>query len=141
MSEVETAVKAVAVLRCETAEYNADQLRVSGIKDVYLAYVYDASTGHQCCEITPSYCLHPVGVEIVLRDDKIADLEKHGLRKTYEDSLWEQFYGDLNMMDEIYVHCRVIENMTADRKKDLGDFDTLDDAIEHYEANPPCWRI
>lgn len=140
MSEAEAKVSAVAVIRDETSAYAADHLRVRGVQKIIVVYIYDANSATNCCEITPSHLLYPVDILVILREDKIQDLEKHGILRTYEAEMWEHFRVDLDLGIDIYVHCRWLDRLPACRKHVLGDFDSIEDAIEQYKANPHCWN-
>lgn len=119
----------------ETAYWNADVVEACG-GAIFQAYLYDANRVVHCCELTPSYELHPLyACAVTVVDDK-----------THEILLSNQEH------EVRYYHCRGIDRLPADHVYDAGEFlvdpydgyDALiEQQIENYRANvmleAPAW--
>lgn len=118
-----------AIVFDETRYWRDDIAARAGGK-IYQTYLFDASLGVHCCEITPSYELRPLYATPLAEDE--------------EGVLHEEIL--LAESDEIrYFHCRSVDSARPETVQDLGFFEidpdeTRDQAIErlidHYRGNP-----
>ncbi len=106
----------VRVLRIDETEYWTEL--PAGVPQVFGVYLYAADQVTHCCEITPSYALWDVGwdVPMMLGDESAEWLDEHRASP-----------------DVQYMHVRLVERMVSEP---FGDYETMDDAVEDYCANP-----
>lgn len=104
---------------------------------VFGVYLFDANRQVNCCEITPSYELHPVA------DYPLIDLDRTDDR-ALEDELREAGPSDI-----IYIHCNNLDRMRAECFHDFGEEEipsdeTWEDALERqldYARSNVCLEI
>ncbi|MGF6603989.1 hypothetical protein P3T23_008744 [Paraburkholderia sp. GAS448] len=117
----------------ETRYYSDDVLYLAG--KVFQVYAYDANRVTHCCEVTPSYQLHPVATQALNCPESEEEREK----------IDEMLRSELQ--DVIYMHCRTVEVMSdkyrrahhmIDRDLDETYDKQLESVLEHIRCNPPC---
>ena len=134
-------------IRINETEYFKDWLEkyTYGGK-IYGVYIYDANEHTYCCEVTPSYCLYPVGY--ALEWDSM-DLEEMAAKSGISTDELEEIE---NTIDEnvTYIHCGSIDRLPDTDKvlqcdysleSNSSDWDEtyrylLDKTEEHYRGNP-----
>ena len=79
-------------------------------------YLYTDEEATYCCELSPSYWLEACGFETEKYDE---DIEMNLIANLHESSH--------------YRHCRDVSKLS---KELFGDFDNIDEALEHFQANP-----
>lgn len=85
-------------------------------------YLFNPAEATYCAELTASYWLEAVGYDIEPVD---SDLDPW-----IDDDLHDDLMSDLSYSSH-YRHIRA----TPDSQP-FGEFETLEDAVEHYHANP-----
>ncbi|VVE35447.1 hypothetical protein [Pandoraea terrigena] len=116
----------------ETRYYSDDMRKLAG--KVFQVYAYDANRVTHCCEITPSYELHPVATQALDCPESDAEREKIGEMERSAPQ------------DVIYMHCRAVEVMSdkyrrahhvIERDLDESHDKQLESVLEHIRCNPP----
>lgn len=81
-------------------------------------YIFDPDAGTYCCELTPSYCMHPVYGTFMLKQDDAEDPTS-----VFHDS---ELLEDLDMrvsdslrVDCMYIHCSTIKALPHFETKDI----------------------
>lgn len=117
-----------AIVLDETRYWRDDITARAG--KIYQTYLFDASLGVHCCEITPSYELWPLYATPLDEDE--------------EGALRDEIL--LAESDEIrHFHCRSVDAARPETVQYLGVFEidpdetrdqTIERLIEHYRGNP-----
>ncbi len=115
-------MKVVAVALDDTQQYFRLPPEIVSVHTVY-AYTPDKCT--HLCELTPSYDLRFLYSYIVCTDD--TPDERRG-------ELTEEFCMS-GADEDTYMHCGSVERLTT--RKDCGEFETLEEALEHLQGNWP----
>ena len=104
------AIDCFVVALDETTHYCVRDEHKSLIAEIRGIYMLDRNEITYCCELTPSYYLIYIQDQVILTpeaDKTLTDEEKGSIYEEYEQS------GG----DNIYVHCRQIDNIIRSRKK------------------------
>ncbi len=109
----------------DTPMWDAEFLTKHRITKMETAYVFDKNSVTHCCELTPSYEMHPSGYEVAFRDD-VLDSDKEDGWEALEDS------GSFVLEEIKYFHCRSIAGIELES---LGEWESLKDALEWSMAN------
>lgn len=94
---------------------------------IYSVYIYNDQEQTHLCEITPSYWLEEVDVVPEVYPDYDLD------QGVTSDRLSMDLMESRNEDGGIYVHCHQVDRLPSD---ELGDFEDMDEAREHYSGNP-----
>jgi hypothetical protein len=111
---------------------------------IYGVYIYDANEQTYCCEMTPSYCLYPIGYTL---EWDVMDLEEMAANSGISTDDLEDVE---NMADKnvTYIHCGSIDRLPDTDKVLQVDYALypdewdetyrylLDKAQEDYRGNP-----
>lgn len=117
----------------ESRYYRDDVLKLAG--KVFQVYAYDANRVTHCCEITPSYELHPVATQALNCPESEAD------RETIDEMLCSAQH------DAIYMQCRAVAGMSdkfrrayhvIESQEDETYESQLESVLERIRCNPPC---
>jgi len=120
-------IKVNVIALNETQFYRFQKEDCVLIKEIRAAYAYNPESRTHLCELTPSYFLRYLYSYIVLEDgvevsdDKRSELDE---RYCYEPT------------DDTYMHCLTVKNLDCP-KKECGEFEDMDAACEHLNANWP----
>ena len=103
------------VTKMDETQYLSDEAyKVVGNYTGY--YLYTTDEVIHCGELTPSYLLEACGFET----------------ERYDESIEENLYQYLPDSSH-YRHCKDVEHLES---QFFGEFDSLDEAIEAFQANP-----
>lgn len=109
-----------------TRHYNLaeeDKPLITRILDVF---IYNPGERHHACEITPSYWLEHVYTTVETAvDTSDEDRERLDLKYAHEPT------------EDCYMHISDVEKVPEDRRKDLGEFESLEEAREYAQGNCP----
>ena len=119
-----TMPKFKAVKVNETQHWNEEFRKKFGITKIFGVYVFNPNEATNCCELTPSYELNFVHSDAEC-DDELSD----EMREEMFDKIME---GDIHTEPVTYMHCRDIDRM---KTIDIGEFETIEDAIEYCQGN------
>jgi hypothetical protein len=108
----------------ETRHYNIDPADLPYVEKICQVYLYDRNERTYCCELTPSYYLDPLYVNIDFTPDTPDDLR---------DSLQAKYCFE--PADGAYMHARIVERFPAERKHQIGSVESLDEAREDAQSN------
>lgn len=113
----------------ETKFWNEKLVRELGPGAKLIAtYVFNAAEVTHCCELTPSYDLRYAGTEIQ-PGRKLSDEEwEH-----YDEVVRE---GEHQCENDHYRHCSAVKDARPIPGPSTVDYETLDDVIEDFQANP-----
>jgi len=100
------------------------------VKTIHTYYAYDESAATHCCELTPSFELHPVACEATPYDS--VGFNEDG---DISEKLGDIEQGWLSECDIVYQHCRSLSNC---HPQDTP-FEDIEEAVEYYRSNPPCF--
>ena len=92
------------------------------IKTYWTVYLFDPAEAVYCAELTASYWLEAVGYDIEPID--------HDIDPYISDDLHNDLSSDLSYSSH-YRHIRAVPD-----SKEFGEFETMEDAREYYQANP-----
>ncbi len=111
------------VVKIDESQYITDEdlLRRAGGK-IYSVYIYNDGEATHLCEFTPSYWLHEVDVVPEQWPDYNDD-----------DRLYDDLLDCRNDEYGIYVHCHQVDKL---KSAELGEFESMEDAVEYYQGNP-----
>ncbi len=116
----------IAIKLNESLYANPEFLHNCGGK-LYGIYIYDDSSITHCCELTPSYWFQLI--QYISETIPESETKAEELNNVLMDVLSEAESGG-------YFHCSMINSFSEQIKHNLGDFDSIDDAIEAYYSNP-----
>ncbi|WP_299315984.1 hypothetical protein [uncultured Halomonas sp.] len=88
----------------------------------WTVYLFDPAEAHYCCELTASYWLEAVGYDIEPVDQDIDPW--------IDDDTYGDLIADLSYSSH-YRHIKAVPD-----SQPFGEFETLEDAREYYQANP-----
>lgn len=108
----------------ETMYWDAEFRRELGTGRIYGIYAFDDARQVHCCEVTPSYELAYICSET-----------EHCLADDDDERFCEAWMMGAELTH--YYHCRHI-NALRDSWVEW-DSESIDDAIESYQANPHYW--
>lgn len=103
----------------DETQHLGDQARDACGK-LFTCYMYDATVGTHCCELSPSHWLEAVAFET---HNEIPE----DLHDELQHSLFESAH---------YRHCSAVQKLNP--KPVVGDFDDMQEALEYVQGNPPC---
>lgn len=109
------------ITKIDETQYFNDPAK-DNIKRYFTVYLFDPAEAHYCCELTPSHWLEAVGYDIEPVDP---DLDPW-----ISDDLHHDLTSDLSYSSH-YRHIRAVPD-----SKEFGEFEDLEEAREHYQANP-----
>lgn len=132
-------------IRIDETEYFKDWLKKYSFNGkIYGIYIYDANEQTYCCEMTPSYCLYPVGYHLEWDEMTIEEMAaKSGIPEDEIDDLENSIDGDVT-----YIHCGSIDRLPETEKVLKCDYNLypdeweetyrylLDHTEENYRGNP-----
>jgi hypothetical protein len=103
------------VAKIDETQFISDEA-LPEIGTYYGYYLYTEDESTNCCELVPSFWLEACGFETEHYDE---DIEEELRRYLHESSH--------------YRHCKDANKLS---KEFFGDFDSLEDALDHFQANP-----
>ncbi len=104
------------VTRIDETEHLSDEAH-KAVGNYTGYYLYTDEEVHHCCELTPSSWLEACGFDTDKYDE---DIYKELLRDLPESSHYRHWFSPVREMESQF----------------FGDFDTLEEAVEYFQANP-----
>lgn len=106
----------VYVTRINETEYLSEEAEAA-VGNYYGYYLYTPGEITNCCEITPSYWLEAAGFDTDRYDE---DVYSKLLSDLPESSHYRHWFSPERAMESEF----------------FGDFDTLEEAVNYFQANP-----